>query len=247
LFDDRADPLWHRKASISQPAQRVEDIAAGYIEQMRTVQACGPYAIAGYSFGGLVGLEIAQQLSRAAEQIELLCLLDTYAQQDLPWYAWLRHRYSHAKNTLSSLPLSQIPGYLAGRLAIKIDRGPTRIGQVLRRRVAGSETAQLPRTPQLMHEKMRSAMMTYRPQPYHAGPIIYVRAAIPLVDYFDPMPLWRRIARSGLTVIDIPDGHLDLLGSNAKLVAAALDHALAAADVALLKETESSSRKPIPA
>ena len=77
-----------------QPAQqRVEDMAASYIVQMRTVQPTGPYAVAGYSFGGLIALEIAQQLRRAGEPIELLCLIDTYADAHcLPWRARLRHR-----------------------------------------------------------------------------------------------------------------------------------------------------------
>jgi acetoacetyl-CoA synthetase len=61
--------------------RRVEDMAASYVEQMRRVQPSGPYAIAGFSFGGLVAFEIAQQLSRAGERIELLCLLDTYVHE----------------------------------------------------------------------------------------------------------------------------------------------------------------------
>ena len=66
-------------------------MARVYIEQMRTVQPSGPYALVGYSFGGLVAFEIAQQLIAAGEKIELLCLLDTYVNERyLPLVAWMR-------------------------------------------------------------------------------------------------------------------------------------------------------------
>jgi len=78
-----------------------------------------------------------------------------------------------------------------------------------------------------VYEKMTAAMDAYRPQPYDGGPILYIRAADQIGGYFDPLPLWQRVARGGLTVIAVPGGHLDMLGPNAPLVAAALDRALA--------------------
>ena len=73
---------------------------------------------------------------------------------------------------------------------------------------------------------MIAAMDAYRPQPYDGGPVLYIRAENQVWDYFDPLPFWQRVARGGLTVIEVPGGHLDLLGANAPLVAAALDRAL---------------------
>ena len=45
---------------------------------MRTAQPTGPYLIAGFSSGGVVAYEMAQQLAAAGEQVALLALLDTY-------------------------------------------------------------------------------------------------------------------------------------------------------------------------
>ena len=74
-----------------EPQRRVEEMARVYVEQMRAVQPSGPYALVGYSFGGLVAFEIAQQLIAAGEKIELLCLLDTYVDERyLPLPAWVR-------------------------------------------------------------------------------------------------------------------------------------------------------------
>jgi thioesterase domain-containing protein len=54
----------------------VEAMAADYIREIRTLQPDGPYLLGGYSFGGLVAYEIAQQMSRAGQKVTLLALLD---------------------------------------------------------------------------------------------------------------------------------------------------------------------------
>lgn len=61
-----------------QPAQydTVEEIAQGYIKDMRIIQPQGPYFMAGYSFGGLVAYEMAQQLYQEGETIGFLGLVD---------------------------------------------------------------------------------------------------------------------------------------------------------------------------
>jgi thioesterase domain-containing protein len=61
------------------PLNRVEDLAAHYIKEMRILQPDGPYFLVGVSFGGLVAFEIAQQLVAQGQQVALLALLDTYA------------------------------------------------------------------------------------------------------------------------------------------------------------------------
>ncbi|MEO6243994.1 MAG: amino acid adenylation domain-containing protein, partial [Opitutaceae bacterium] len=57
-------------------AKSLAELARAHLGGLRTVQPAGPYRIAGYSFGGLVALEMAQQLRRAGQTVELLFLLD---------------------------------------------------------------------------------------------------------------------------------------------------------------------------
>ncbi|WP_442738387.1 amino acid adenylation domain-containing protein [Streptomyces pseudogriseolus] len=54
------------------------DMAAYYIERLRTVQPEGPYHLLGWSFGGLVAQEMAVQLQRQGRTVALLALLDSY-------------------------------------------------------------------------------------------------------------------------------------------------------------------------
>ncbi len=56
---------------------RIEDMAAHYIQQIRTIQPDGPYFLGGYSFGGIVAFEMAQQLSRQGQEVGLLVMLDS--------------------------------------------------------------------------------------------------------------------------------------------------------------------------
>ncbi|MGH8002354.1 MAG: thioesterase domain-containing protein, partial [Brasilonema sp.] len=56
---------------------RVEDMAALYIKEMQTIQPKGPYYIAGYSFGGIVAYEIAQEFYRQGEKVGILAMIDS--------------------------------------------------------------------------------------------------------------------------------------------------------------------------
>ncbi|NJO78944.1 MAG: hypothetical protein HC827_10755 [Cyanobacteria bacterium RM1_2_2] len=61
------------------PLNRIEDMAASYSLAMQTVQPRGPYHLGGWSFGGLVAFEMAQQLTKMGQQVAFLAILDTPA------------------------------------------------------------------------------------------------------------------------------------------------------------------------
>ena len=78
-----------------------------------------------------------------------------------------------------------------------------------------------------MREAMRVAMATYRPLAYDAGPIHYVRAAFPVGDLCNPMPVWRLVARRGLEIAHAKGSHIDMiLEQHAASLAATLDRLL---------------------
>ncbi|HEV2846382.1 MAG TPA: condensation domain-containing protein, partial [Thermoanaerobaculia bacterium] len=58
------------------PRVTIEEMAAEYLEAMRSVQPAGPYLLAGYSFGGNLAFEMARQLTLAGEEVALLAILD---------------------------------------------------------------------------------------------------------------------------------------------------------------------------
>ena len=56
----------------------VEALAQAYVRAIRNVQPTGPYNVLGFSFGGIVAYEIAQQLG-SQDRIGMLALLDSAA------------------------------------------------------------------------------------------------------------------------------------------------------------------------
>ena len=59
-----------------EPHTRIEDMAACYVEAIRTVQSEGPYLLGGWSMGGEIAFEMAQQLHAQGQSVALLALLD---------------------------------------------------------------------------------------------------------------------------------------------------------------------------
>jgi thioesterase domain-containing protein/acyl carrier protein len=55
----------------------IENMAANYLEQVRRIQPRGAYNLIGYSFGGIIAFEMAQQLRVRNEKVGMLGLIDT--------------------------------------------------------------------------------------------------------------------------------------------------------------------------
>ncbi len=62
----------------AEPVDRVEAMASRYVEAIRTVQPRGKYLLAGWSYGGLVAFEMAQQLKAAGDEVAWLGLFDSF-------------------------------------------------------------------------------------------------------------------------------------------------------------------------
>jgi thioesterase domain-containing protein/acyl carrier protein len=62
---------------ILPPLAEAEQMARLYVEAIRQVQPRGPYALGGWSVGGVFAYEMAQQLRAAGEQVRLLAMLDS--------------------------------------------------------------------------------------------------------------------------------------------------------------------------
>ena len=60
------------------PFSTLQEMAAAYVAQMRTVQPDGPYMMGGFSMGGEVAYEMAQQLRAEGQAVALVALLDTH-------------------------------------------------------------------------------------------------------------------------------------------------------------------------
>ena len=114
----------------------IEQIAAHYIEGMRTVQSKGPYFLGGLCTGGMVAFEMAQQLKDEGDEVALLVLLDpsdlhrrelSLSRRAVPSVSlsmtWLRDKISRHLRELAPLnPHDQLSYFL-----VKVEN---RIGEV---------------------------------------------------------------------------------------------------------------------
>jgi amino acid adenylation domain-containing protein len=57
----------------------VESIARHFISELKQARPHGPYLLCGYSFGGIVAYEMAQQLTAMGDEVPYLAVLDTYS------------------------------------------------------------------------------------------------------------------------------------------------------------------------
>lgn len=80
---DAEQPVYGLQAKglngVDAPLTRIEDIAAHYISEIIAQNPSGPYALAGYSFGGIIAFEMARQLEALGKEVKMLAMFDTYA------------------------------------------------------------------------------------------------------------------------------------------------------------------------
>lgn len=67
-------PVWGLQCANGTPVDSIEDMAVFYLKQMKTIQKSGPYTLLGYSFGAVIAFEIALQLEKAKETVNLILL-----------------------------------------------------------------------------------------------------------------------------------------------------------------------------
>ncbi|HEX5054373.1 MAG TPA: SDR family NAD(P)-dependent oxidoreductase [Planctomycetota bacterium] len=63
------------------PHTTIDDMATAYLAELREIQPHGPYFLGGYSGGGVVAFEMAQQLRQVGEPVAFLGMIDTWCPQ----------------------------------------------------------------------------------------------------------------------------------------------------------------------
>ncbi len=79
---DKEQPVYGLQAKgingLEEPLESIKAIAEQYITEILRTNPEGPYALGGYSFGGIVALEMAQQLKAMGKIVTLLAMIDSY-------------------------------------------------------------------------------------------------------------------------------------------------------------------------
>ncbi len=94
-----------------EPQARIEDMAVYYLRALRTVQPTGPYLLAGWSMGGVIAFEMAQQLLALNEGVAMLAMFDgriptaddSFPEQDAEALALVERYFGVALGSTESL------------------------------------------------------------------------------------------------------------------------------------------------
>lgn len=165
----------------------IERIAGELEAQILALSPQGPYAIAGYSFSGLVAYDLARRLRAQGHEVKLLVLIDSYFGKELvsekvkdflglPWREKLskvKHRF---KDTISGAPEVDITA--------RTGKGP-------------------------VAALCRQAMQTYKPRAYD-GHTLILRCSNPTLTR---MRKWTGFLGGPVTDHCIPGDHLSLIKS----------------------------------
>ncbi|MBV8577340.1 MAG: acetoacetate--CoA ligase, partial [Acetobacteraceae bacterium] len=207
------------------PATSVEAMAADYVALIRERQPHGPYALMGYSFGGLLTYEIAVRLSRAGEAIEFVGLIDTYVQDDalplLPWLRFRLDRLSHFQHRSEALGVMGVFRRVRAKMLRQLQHNA-----ILRFEPDTGAQTNLPPVLRQVRSACEQAFKDYRP-PRHRLNITFFRSPGRLPYFCDPLIVWQRKAAS-VTIIDVPGGHgMMMLEPNVAVLAAEIARCLA--------------------
>jgi thioesterase domain-containing protein/acyl carrier protein len=181
----------------------VADMAALYLENMRKAQPEGPYYLGGYSFGGLVALEMARRLHQEREEVALLALVDTY---------FVGQSNSSLMSRFLSLSRDQKLAYLRKRVV--------RYGRGIKRRI---DAVSLPAPVKAVRNACAIAEQRYQPSPYPGRVVLFRASDKALRGLEDGHQSWQRYAEGGFEVHEIEGDHGNVLNEpNVRQLATAL-------------------------
>lgn len=200
------------------PYERIEEMAAHYLRDIRPVQPTGPYIVGGFSLGGIIAFEMAQQLEAEGQPVGLLFLIDTHF-PGTPSYgpAWTRSQ----RRVYTMLGILEFHLGTWARLGSRrfvrhwwvwardgVKRRIARVAQRLRWPVA-FEGWDAPESLKHVVAANLRAERTYTPRMY-PGAVVLFRGSEPVVRHTDTRLTWDEVAGDGLEVHGVPGDHNSL-------------------------------------
>ncbi|MHB8541719.1 MAG: thioesterase domain-containing protein [Candidatus Acidiferrales bacterium] len=178
------------------PLARIEDMAQFHLDAIRNVQPRGPYALIGYSLGGVVAFEIARRISASGEEVALLAIVDSYTHTE-PLALWKRIHLAAAQLRYRVSDLMRSSSNRTVRVSLSLVKERARFSDFL-------------------------AWVRYRPHSY-SGKINFVRAESS--HYPDPVATWSSLAAE-VKVETLPGDHHEILRMHSKILASVLSRYL---------------------
>ena len=88
---------------VDEPLERIEEMATHYISEIINHNPNGPYALAGFSFGGMIAFEMAKQLKAIGKEVSMLAMFDTEVSQSHKFKPFPARAIYSAKHKINQL------------------------------------------------------------------------------------------------------------------------------------------------
>ncbi|MGA2966913.1 MAG: condensation domain-containing protein [Terriglobales bacterium] len=223
----------------SQVDGRFEHVAHRYIDEIRQVQAHGPYMLGGYCLGGTLALEMARQLIESGETVGLIALIEIYNVRALRWPLPLHQRFVnrfvlnpfyHLQNVFAAEGAGKL-AFFAEKLRVEATRSKAsaRLGWAhLRHLLAPDGAATAPQAK--LADIYEEALAQYEVRPY-PGELTVFLAKRHLAGFHIPLGGWGKVAQGGVQLFSLsisPRGSLvePYVGQLAVLLRGCLDRAM---------------------
>ncbi len=217
---DEAQPIYALQArglnGGDKPLDRIEDIAAHYLAEIIEQNPTGPYALAGYSFGGLIAFEMAKQLRAQGKEVLMLGMFDTVVRPTITGekQSYYRHLANFSKKVvwnISSIvksPMSNIK-YKSNSISRMFKRWKWSISNNEDKAIEqGTKDHEA-----LVDRMNQLAFENYKITPYE-GEIHLFRAKERKFWIHDFEFLgWKPFAKEGVLIHDVPGDHLHLFNA----------------------------------
>lgn len=185
------------------PLTTIEEMAACYVREIKTVQPKGPYHLAGYCLGGIIALEMAQQLAAQGERAALVGMIESYNVHLCPdrrsrlisFCHLLQNLAYHLGNLLSLCTMSDRLAFLQRKVSVEKGRLAVKLASLGRGRDLYPHLA--------VTEANEEAASNYVPRPY-AGRVVAFRPKVNFLGQNDPTFGWGDVVREGLVVCNLP-------------------------------------------
>ena len=208
-----------------QPNRSFAEMAAYYLAAIRGICPHGPYRLSGYSSGGLIAFEMAQQLRARGEEVALLALLDTQTHaSQWPFAIWLAKLGERARHHLAALRRASRSDVL--EYAVNALRGFYRLIARRNGQLAIHPSHVVPPALQSVYEATIAAVAAYRPG-YYEGAITLLKSELGDPLMANPARIWKSHAHT-LHIYEAPGDHRTMIrGRNGEALAEILDKCLA--------------------
>lgn len=210
--------------------ESIEAMAAHYIDAIVKIHPKGPYALAGFSFGGIIAFEMTRQLKEQEKNVSLTALLDTYVDSSY-YYKTLNQKklIRYLDNTYRRFDF--LKEMLTSRKGFKM-RFNAKKEHILKKYFG--EKYIMTEQEALAFDKfsVANSMVNKIIDRYHLKPqnieVDLFRATDEEEYKLDPTYLgWRKAALKGITIHNISGNHLDIVAPpNDKVLARILQKIL---------------------